>query len=351
MTELAPLPGDYYSSAFGISDDGRAVGYSSGGGGGARAVLWDAAGVPQNLGALCGGSCPYGDSSAYDINDAGQVVGYSVTSSGGYHAFIWDSTNGMTDLGVALGACSDYSYGFGINASGDVSGLSNLADCYQAAVKWTGGVLEQLGPAGAHSLSELHAINDAGDVSGVVLDYATCGGYWRPVLFTQGTIVPLPELGEWSPGCAYGWADGMSNTGLIAGYSSTGDGSTHATLWTTEPPDTTPPAVTVNAPTGQLWPPNGKMVPVTFTGTITDEGSGLAAATFAVVDEYGQVQPSGAVTVNGSGNYSITVLLQSRRNGTDKDGRTYRLTVTATDNKGNTASASASAVVVHDQRK
>jgi len=60
-----------------------------------------------------------------------------------------------------------------------------------------------------------------------------------------------------------------------------------------------------------LWPPNGKMVPVTITGTMTDPTSGvnLSTAAYAVTDEYGLVQPSGTVTLGPTGSYSFTIQL------------------------------------------
>ena len=41
------------------------------------------------------------------------------------------------------------------------------------------------------------------------------------------------------------------------------------------PVDTTPPSVTIFAAPNVLWPPNGKMVPVTVSGMIVDTGTGV----------------------------------------------------------------------------
>lgn len=115
--------------------------------------------------------------------------------------------------------------------------------------------------------------------------------------------------------------------------------------------DLTPPAVSVFANPSSLWPPNGKMVPVTISGTITDSLSGVdtSSAAFAVVDEYGQVQPSGPISLGSGGSYSFTVLLQASRNGNDKDGRKYTITVSAKDLAGNLGSAATIVTVPHDQ--
>ncbi len=115
--------------------------------------------------------------------------------------------------------------------------------------------------------------------------------------------------------------------------------------------DVTPPVVKVLVNSSTLWPPNGKMVPVVVGGSITDALSGVnpSTASFAVVDEYGQIQPNGPVTLHAGGTFSFTVMLQASRNGDDTDGRHYTINVTAADYAGNTGSASAVVNVPHDQ--
>jgi serine protease len=119
------------------------------------------------------------------------------------------------------------------------------------------------------------------------------------------------------------------------------------------PVDTTPPLVTILASPRTLWPPNGKMVPVIISGTITDSESGVdtSTAAYAVTDEYGSIQPSGTVTLGANGSYSFTIQLQASRNGNDKDGRQYIITVGAQDDAGNEGSAATGVVVPHDQGK
>jgi subtilisin family serine protease len=115
--------------------------------------------------------------------------------------------------------------------------------------------------------------------------------------------------------------------------------------------DTTPPVITLAASPATLWPPNGKMVPVTIAGTMTDSPFGVNASTaaYAVTDEYGLVQPSGKITLGGNGNYVFTIQLQASRDGNDKDGRQYTITVSAQDNAGNKGSAATGVTVPHDQ--
>jgi hypothetical protein len=58
-----------------------------------------------------------------------------------------------------------------------------------------------------------------------------------------------------------------------------------------------------------------------------------------VTDEYGSVQPSGAVNVDADGSYSCTIYLQAARKGNDNDGPLYTITVSAHDTEGNEGSA------------
>jgi hypothetical protein len=115
--------------------------------------------------------------------------------------------------------------------------------------------------------------------------------------------------------------------------------------------DTTPPLITLSANPKVLWPPTGRMMPVTVSGTITDTGSGVSvnSATYAVNDEYGEVQPAGAITVGPGGNFSFTILLQASRRDADRDGRRYTVTVRAKDNAGNGGSKTSVVTVPHDQ--
>ena len=124
-----------------------------------------------------------------------------------------------------------------------------------------------------------------------------------------------------------------------------------ARIDTMSPVPTPPPAITIAATPATLWPPNGRMVPVTISGTITDADSDVDVSTvaYAVTDEYRQVQPTGSVTLRSDGRYSFTIQLQASRNGNDQNGRQYTITVSAQDHAGNTGSAATAVIVPHDQ--
>jgi hypothetical protein len=68
-------------------------------------------------------------------------------------------------------------------------------------------------------------------------------------------------------------------------------------------------------------------------------------AAYQVIDEYGQIQPSGTFTPEADGSYAFTVELQASRNGNDRDGRHYTIEVSATDEAGNLGSASTTVTV------
>jgi hypothetical protein len=163
-------------------------------------------------------------------------------------------------------------------------------------------------------------------------------------LLTNTTAISTSFTGQ--PGHTYGfYSIARDLVGNIEPAKTAAESTTQVVV------DTTPPTLTAIASPAVLWPPNGKMVPVTVSGIMTDSQSGVNASTaaFAVTDEYGQVQPSGPISLNSNGNYSFVINLQASRNGNDLDGRQYIVKVTAQDNAGNAGTASATVVVPHDQ--
>lgn len=106
--------------------------------------------------------------------------------------------------------------------------------------------------------------------------------------------------------------------------------------------------ITEGADPAILWPPNGKMVPVTVSGTIADAGSTVTGAEYTIHDsEAGTTSAPVAIAPIG-GPYSFTVELQARRAGSDRAGRTYTISVSAVDQAGTRATDSAVVVVPHD---
>jgi outer membrane protein assembly factor BamB len=103
--------------------------------------------------------------------------------------------------------------------------------------------------------------------------------------------------------------------------------------------DNAAPVVTAAA-NPSTAPKGPRPVTVTISGSVTDPVSGLGTASFNVIDEYGATQPSGSVTVQANGSYSFTLSLPASKQGNDKDGHLYTIVVSASDQAGNSASAS-----------
>jgi hypothetical protein len=142
--------------------------------------------------------------------------------------------------------------------------------------------------------------------------------------------------------------NGDGRPDLLLGEDFNGAGSVGVLLNNT-PFCTTQPVITVSTSPVALWPPNGNMVPVTVSGTITDSGCTVTAATYTVIDDYGKVQPSGLVTRTPGGAYSFTVWLEASRLGTDTEGRVYTVAVSASNNASKTGSEASAVIVPHDQ--
>jgi hypothetical protein len=170
------------------------------------------------------------------------------------------------------------------------------------------------------------------NLSGVaVMQYRLDGGSWQ----TYAGSFPVS-------------ADGVHSVDY---YSTDNAGNVEATHTQGIKIDQTKPTLTAAADPSTLWPPNGKLVPVTISGKITDNLSGVdpTKATYAVSDEYGQVQPSGIFNVNSNGTYSFTIQLEARRDGQDKDGRVYTIIVTDLDQAGKRGTIQTVVTVPHDK--
>jgi uncharacterized lipoprotein YddW (UPF0748 family) len=115
--------------------------------------------------------------------------------------------------------------------------------------------------------------------------------------------------------------------------------------------DNTAPEITLTATPSTIFPPNGKMVEVQISGIGSDELSGLASVSYVVTDEYGTPLSIPARSLSGyESNWTETLTVEARRNGNDRDGRLYRVVATLTDAAGNTSTATADIVVLHDRR-
>jgi probable HAF family extracellular repeat protein len=155
-----------------------------------------------------------------DINASGQVTGYSyMPGNADTHAFLYDGTT-MLDLGT-LGGFSNVSYGFGINASGQVAGYSATNSGFHAFLY--DGTMHDLGTLGGSS-SYGEGINDGGHVTG----YSSTTGNAGPHAFVyDGTI--LHDLGTLGGSSSYGFD--INASGQVTGYSATNSGQVDAFLY------------------------------------------------------------------------------------------------------------------------
>jgi hypothetical protein len=168
--------------------------------------------------------------------------------------------------------------------------------------------------------------------------------------FTPGNSLTLTNQGNYT----------------ISYFSTEPDGDFEATKTLLVTIDRTAPTIAITSVSpSTLWPPNGKFVPVTVMGTVTDNLSGVVSPlTVRVRNEPGYqggftlpttpvvVQPTMTSSQTGgalAGNFDFTVTLQARRFGFDFDGRQYTILVTATDAAGNSSTASTVVTVPHDQ--
>jgi probable HAF family extracellular repeat protein len=187
---IGPVPGGTISFGMAINDSGQLTGQATTPGG-IHPFLYD--GTSHDLGSLGTGDFGMG----YGINNYGQVAGFSDTVVDGTDslAFLWQpttpnsATGTMHSLGTAGGS---FSAGYGINASGQVTGYSTTTgDAATHAMVWTpttpngtSGNWTDLGTLGGTN-SKGFAINASGQVLGdsqlnTVSDY---------LLYDPGSIV------------------------------------------------------------------------------------------------------------------------------------------------------------------
>jgi probable HAF family extracellular repeat protein len=273
------------------------------------------------------------------VNGPGAMAG-SVQQVNGIHGVLTDRTT-WTLIDVPGGSQTQV---FGINDSQVIVGWAIATQEPQPAVysflTTTGVTFTRLQYPGAEAFTYAQGISNAGQVVGSVQGAATPD---HGFLF-DGTTYTRFDI----PGAAESYLLGISPDGskLIGTWN---DGVTAYAFLATSQTDATPPVITATATPAILSPPNGKLIPVTVTGTILDSGVGVdpSTATYAVLDEYGLIQPTGPVSLQPNGSYRFTVSLQASRRGQDQDGRYYAIALSAKDLAGNPGVGTAAVVVPH----
>lgn len=286
-------------------------------------------------------------SAAWHLNDSGDVTGYEAnTASGdGQAAFRFSDAGGKVVLGTLGGARSS---GLSINGSGVVVGWSEDA----TTTNWSrafrarpGLAMEDLGTLGS-GVAGAEAINDSGAIVGW-----TIGDFgWTGFLYTDadGMIDLITRIPSPSSGSRIVWgAHGINNAGqIILEYE---DDARHGTYLLTPVLDTEPPIMAALAATPDvLWPPNGRMVPVTVQASAADSSNLPAACAISgVTNSEGPAAGADPDVVMTSG---LTLSLRATRSPSGL-GRSYRVSVSCVDHSGNASSADTVVYVPHDRRR
>lgn len=84
-----------------------------------------------------------------------------------------------------------------------------------------------------------------------------------------------------------------------------------------------------------IWPPNRKMKEVTVSGkVILPQDCTLLGAGYSIDDEYGVYSSEGELIVDADGNFTLPLQVEAWRDGVDKDGRRYSISLFAEDEAG-----------------
>lgn len=207
VRELRPLDGDTVGYAFGINNNGQAVGVTGlcsdtqvppivPGTNAPHGVLWEKDGTPVDLGSLGGGPFTIPAS----VNDLGEVAGASLSSEDGtVHPFLWTQEKGMQDLGTFPGAIVTGIPCCGtLNNKGDAVGLTVDGTTFNMrAFLWHDNTLLDLNtlipPNSGWALQDADSINDAGEIVGWgTINGETHAFLARPVY--NGSDVPVAAV-------------------------------------------------------------------------------------------------------------------------------------------------------------
>jgi probable HAF family extracellular repeat protein len=226
LTDVGDLGGGT-ATAYAINGSGNVVGSSRTADGRDEPFLMRS-GHMIDLGTL-GGRDVGQWNAALGVNDAFQVTGTSWDASGRYAAFLWQAGS-MRSLGTLGGSWSE---GSAINAAGHVTGIAYLPGDLEAhAFLWKDNAMQDLGALpSSDGFSWGFAINASDAVvglsqsyrDGVYADYA----FIRDGIKMKNLNVLIPADSGWVLNVAYG----INDVGQVVGEGTIG-GKTHAFLLT-----------------------------------------------------------------------------------------------------------------------
>lgn len=288
-TSLGALGGSH-SEARAINDAGTVVGFSSRSGRGLAPFVW-ANGVMSELPTPAGNG-----GGASDINEKGWIVGAAWTADFSFmRAVIWK--DGVMAEIPSFGGF--FSEAVGINENGDVVGYSMTPQGEMRAFVWTGGAtITDIGLPGS-TLSIAEAINDAG----VVVGRAHVGTS-RAFMWANGELKDLGTAGS-DPNAA---AWDVNNLGQIAG--NIGNFSGYWALTPPKPQDVTPPVIAYEL--SPATPESGwHTTDVALAWSVSDAESDITSsgcgAQSVTADTQGASFTCSAVSEGGSDAKTVTI--------------------------------------------
>jgi len=208
ITDLGPLPGGIYSSAYAINDTGKIVGMAYDASGALQTVQW----VNGQI-SIIPGLAPSAASVPADVNDAGEIAG-TLAIGGQDVGIYWDAQNHPLQLQGLPGSSNGWCRGAAINASGQIVGRAQegMPNLWGHAVVWqTNSFQTDLGFMSGGTYSEALGINDQGDVVGV----ASIANTNQHAFLWQGG--QFTDLSTWTGGGAASIAYAINNHGEIVG--------------------------------------------------------------------------------------------------------------------------------------
>jgi probable HAF family extracellular repeat protein len=404
MRDLGTLPGATDSNAWAVNARGDIVGDSGG-----RAFLWQAGMGMRAVDPPGSGNIA---SQARAINDHGQVAGTVYKPNGQTRAFLWQVEMGMQELptqgyGSFAYALNDRGQVVGTDAepsntavlwqptdlpppviTPSVSGMQGTNGWYRGDVTVSWSVTDP--ESGIASTSGCSTTKLTTDTPGTTLTCTATNGLTlsasqsvtvkldktSPV--TKAVPSPAPNGAGWNTTSV---SVTLTATDSLAGiarteYNLAGGGWTayaapvtvaaegiHALQYRsidqagnveaahqlTIKIDKTPPIVTCQANPRMLWPPNGKLVPVQVSVSVTDPTRSGPNGYKLVSMTSNEGSPGDEQQGFVVGAASPSGLLQAARAGKGS-GRVYALTYQGSDVAGNTATCTTTVKVPHDQR-
>ncbi len=198
-----------------------------------RAMVWGPDGVGTVLPAPPGGGQDSSDANA--IGTDGHIVGVDY---GNHHATLWRD-GAAIDLGTLKAGDAGYSLANGINASGQIVGLSTVfpngaPGDYEHAALWDGATRTDLGTFASDNSgsSQAFGINDTGQIVGYAATPPSPridSGTPHAALWHAGTLTDLGTLKPDNTG--YSLAYAINARAQIAGEAQNTDNKDHATIW------------------------------------------------------------------------------------------------------------------------